>query len=142
MTHFKPEEISVSVERLRELGYTEDVNGEELQEPDQVVELKPQDIIIPDGEKAATASDYFVNVANFIDDLLEEFYGLNSYYDIEEKEDLVGSLVIGLAPHTSGGTVGRIIGFTDAKGIYAHPYWHAAKRRNADGDEDENNDAL
>ncbi|MFB6245253.1 MAG: LAGLIDADG family homing endonuclease, partial [Candidatus Nanohaloarchaea archaeon] len=51
-------------------------------------------------------------------------------YDVEEKEDLVGELVIGLAPHTSGGTVGRIIGFTDAKGIYSHPYWHAAKRRN------------
>ncbi|PSH01983.1 MAG: DNA polymerase II large subunit, partial [Nanohaloarchaea archaeon SW_10_44_10] len=27
-------------------------------------------------------------------------------------------------------------GFTEAKGIYAHPYWHAGKRRNADGDED------
>ncbi|EHK00790.1 DNA polymerase II large subunit, partial [Candidatus Haloredivivus sp. G17] len=79
---------------------------------------------------------YFVNVANFVDDLLEQFYGLDSFYDAEEPKDLIGCLVIGLAPHTSGGTVGRIIGFTDAKGMYAHPYWHAAKRRNADGDED------
>ncbi len=136
MTHFKPKEISVSVERLRDQGYTHDVDGEPLENENQVLALKPQDIILPDGENTLKASDYFVRVANFIDDLLEEFYDLEPYYDVETKEDLVGTLVIGLAPHTSGGTVGRIIGFTDAKGIYSHPYWHAAKRRNADGDED------
>ncbi len=136
MTHFKPEEINVSVEKLREIGYTEDINGQPLKKKDQILELKPQDIVVPDGDKSLPASDYMIRVADFIDELLEKFYGLEPYYNIEEKEDLVGSLVIGLAPHTSGGTVGRIIGFTDAKGIYAHPYWHAAKRRNADGDED------
>ena len=136
MTHFKPREIGVSVERLRELGYKEDEHGEPLKNDDQVVELKPQDIIIPDGENTLAASDYMLRVAQFIDELLEDFYGLEPYYDAEKKEDLVGELVIGLAPHTSGGTVGRIIGFTEAKGIYAHPYWHAAKRRNCDGDED------
>ncbi|MBY6294025.1 DNA polymerase II large subunit [Nanohaloarchaea archaeon H01] len=136
MTHFKPAEISVSVEKLKELGYKEDVDGKPLESPEQVLALKPQDIIVPDGAKTTPASDYFVKVANFIDDLMEQFYGMDPYYDIEDKKDLVGSLVIGLAPHTSGGTVGRIIGFTDAKGIYAHPYWHAGKRRNADGDED------
>ena len=136
MTHFKPKEISVSVETLREYGYTEDINGEPLEEDDQILEMKPQDIVIPDGDKSLAASDYMVKVAKFVDELLEDFYGLEPYYDIEKKEDLVGELVIGLAPHTSGGTVGRIIGFTDAKGIYAHPYWHAAKRRNCDGDED------
>jgi DNA polymerase II large subunit len=31
---------------------------------------------------------------------------------------------------------GRIIGFTDASVGYAHPFFHAAKRRDADGDED------
>ncbi|MFB6208343.1 MAG: DNA polymerase II large subunit [Candidatus Nanohaloarchaea archaeon] len=136
MTHFKPKEISVPVEKLREIGYKQDANGEPLERKDQVVELKPQDIIIPDGDNTLAASDYMVRVTKFIDDLLEKFYGLEPYYNVETKEDLVGELVIGLAPHTSGGTVGRIIGFTDAKGIYAHPYWHAAKRRNADGDED------
>jgi DNA polymerase II large subunit len=30
----------------------------------------------------------------------------------------------------------RIIGFTDRKVGYAHPFFHAAKRRNCDGDED------
>ena len=130
MTHFKPREIGVSVEKIRELGYKEDKDGRPLEEDDQVVELKPQDIIIPDGENTLAASDYMLRVAQFIDELLEDFYGLEPYYDADKKEDLVGELVIGLAPHTSGGTVGRIIGFTEAKGIYAHPYWHAAKRRN------------
>ncbi|MFB6193221.1 MAG: DNA polymerase II large subunit, partial [Candidatus Nanohaloarchaea archaeon] len=130
MTHFKPREAGVSVEKLRELGYREDINGEPLENEDQVLEMKPQDILIPDGDKTLAASDYMLRVAKFIDDLLEDFYGLEPYYNAESKEDLVGELVIGLAPHTSGGTVGRIIGFTDAKGIYSHPYWHAGKRRN------------
>ncbi|MFN3527954.1 MAG: DNA polymerase II large subunit, partial [Candidatus Altarchaeaceae archaeon] len=56
--------------------------------------------------------------------------------NIKTPEDLIGNLVIGLAPHTSAGIIGRIIGFTDAKCCFAHPYWHAAKRRNCDGDED------
>ena len=136
ITHFKPREISAPIEKLKELGYTEDVDGEPLKSDDQVLALKPQDIVIPETERTLPASDYFLKVANFVDELLEKFYDLDSFYDAETKEDLIGSLVIGLAPHTSGGTVGRIIGFTKAKGMYAHPYWHAAKRRNADGDED------
>jgi DNA polymerase II large subunit len=136
MTHFKPREIGVSVEKLRKIGYTEDHKGNPLEENDQVVELKPQDIIIPDSDKTLSAAEYMMRVCDFVDDLLEDFYDLPPFYEVEEKEDLVGELVIGLAPHTSGGTVGRIIGFTDAKGIYAHPYWHAGKRRNCDGDED------
>ncbi|HSR11438.1 MAG TPA: solute carrier family 23 protein, partial [Thermodesulfobacteriota bacterium] len=47
-----------------------------------------------------------------------------------------GHLTIGLAPHTSGGILCRIIGYTDAQVCYGHPFFHAAKRRNADGDED------
>ncbi len=136
MTHFKPKEISVSVEKLRKLGYTKDVDGNRLESEEQVLALKPQDIVIPDGSESLPASDYMLEVAEFVDETLENFYGLEPFYEADTKEDLVGELVVGLAPHTSGGTVGRIIGFTDAKGIYAHPYWHAAKRRNSDGDED------
>ncbi|MFB6245439.1 MAG: DNA polymerase II large subunit, partial [Candidatus Nanohaloarchaea archaeon] len=97
MSHFTPEEIDVSVEKLREIGYREDVGGRPLESDDQVLEMKPQDIVIPDGDKSLAASDYFVRVANFVDDLLEDLYGLEPYYDVEEKEDLVGELVIGLA---------------------------------------------
>ena len=41
-----------------------------------------------------------------------------------------------LAPHTSGGVLGRIVGFTRARAWFNHPYMVAARRRNADGDED------
>ena len=135
LTHFKPREINVSVAKLRELGYTKDVFGNELVSEDQIVELKPQDIIISDNDTFSGA-EYFVNVAKFIDELLVKFYGLEPYYNVKSKEDLIGKLVIGLAPHTSAGIVGRIIGFTKARVCFAHPFWHAAKRRNCDGDED------
>ncbi|USS41494.1 DNA polymerase II large subunit [Thermococcus aggregans] len=131
ITHFKPKEIGVSVEKLRELGYTHDFEGKPLVSEDQIVELKVQDIIL-----SKAAGEYLVRVAKFVDDLLEKFYGLPRFYNVEKMEDLIGHLVIGLAPHTSAGIVGRIIGFVDALVGYAHPYYHAAKRRNCDGDED------
>ncbi|XRO75503.1 DNA-directed DNA polymerase II large subunit [Methanocaldococcus sp. 28A] len=125
ITHFKPNEINVSVEKLRELGYDKDIYGNELIDGEQVVELKPQDVIIPE-----SCAEYFVRVANFIDELLERFYKVEKYYNVKKKEDLIGHLVIGMAPHTSAGMVGRIIGYTKANVGYAHPYFHAAKRRN------------
>jgi DNA polymerase II large subunit len=48
----------------------------------------------------------------------------------------VGRIAIGLAPHTSVGVVGRIVGFTNAQVCFANPCWHAAKRRDCDGDGD------
>ncbi len=129
LTHFKPKEIGVSVKKLRELGYTTDIHGNELVDENQIVELMPQDIIISDNDDFS-AAEYLVNVANFVDELLVKFYKLEPFYNVKTKEDLVGHLVIGLAPHTSAGIVGRIIGFTKAKVCFAHPFWHAAKRRN------------
>lgn len=131
ITHFKPKEIGTSVEKLKELGYTHDFEGKPLVSEDQIVELKVQDVIL-----SKEAGKYLVRVAKFIDDLLEKFYGLPRFYNVEKMEDLIGHLVIGLAPHTSAGIIGRIIGFVDALVGYAHPYYHAAKRRNCDGDED------
>jgi len=131
ITHFKPKEVFVSIENLKKLGYTKDYKGVLLENEDQILELKCQDVIIP-----LSGVDYLINVCKFIDDLLLRVYGINPYYNAERKEDLLGHLVIGLAPHTSAGITGRIIGFTDANVCLAHPYWHAAKRRNCDGDED------
>jgi len=131
LTHFKPAEIGTPVEVLRELGYEVDVEGRPLDSPEQVCELKPQDVILP-----KEAGSYLLRVAKFVDELLVRFYGLKPYYRAERPEDLIGHLVIGLAPHTSVGVVGRIIGFTNAKVCYAHPIWHSAKRRDCDGDED------
>ncbi len=131
LTHFKPEEIGLSVEETKKLGYSEDKNGEEIKSDDQIIELKPQDMVV-----SKKAGDYMVSIANFVDDILEKYYDLGTFYDAETRQDLVGELVVGLAPHTSGGVLGRIIGYHDGRAGYAHPMFHAAKRRNCDGDED------
>lgn len=136
LTHFKPKEIGTSIGKLKELGYEHDINGQPLESKDQVLTLKSQDLVLSKNPEIVSAHKYLYQVANFVDDLLQDFYGLDSYYNLSDPSELVGKLVMGLAPHTSGGIVGRIIGFTEARGIYAHPYWHAAKRRNCDGDED------
>ena len=136
LTHFKPCEVTTSIGKLREMGYEEDIRGEELSDENQVLMLKPQDIILSKNEYNYSADDYLHNVSKFVDELLEKFYGMEPFYNLDKPNDIVGELVIGLAPHTSGGIIGRIIGFAEAKGTYAHPYWHAAKRRNCDGDED------
>ncbi|MDO5846451.1 MAG: DNA polymerase II large subunit, partial [Methanocorpusculum sp.] len=131
LTHFKPREVAVSVEKLRSIGYTKDTYGAELTQDDQVIELLPQDIMV-----SVDCGEYLVRVAKYIDDLLVHLYGLEPYYNAEKPEDLVGQLIMGLAPHTSAGVLARLVGFTKAKAGYAHPYYHAAKRRNCDGDED------
>ena len=121
ITHFRPDEIGIRSDQLLELGYQQA----------GIIEIFPQDIIIP--RKAAS---YLLDVAGYIDDLLEKYYKLPPFYKCSTEEDLIGHLIIGLAPHTSGGILGRIIGFSDVSGCYAHPFFHAAKRRNCDGDED------
>lgn len=135
LTHFKPKEIFTPAKRLRELGYEKDVYGKPLEREDQILELKPQDILLSDYGELGGA-EVFLRTARFVDDLLEKYYGLPAFYNIRKKEDLIGHLAIGLAPHISAAVVGRIIGFSKARAGYAHPYFHAAKRRNADGDED------
>ncbi|MCF0248563.1 MAG: DNA polymerase II large subunit, partial [Synergistes sp.] len=131
LTHFRPAEIAVSVEKLREIGYTKDMHGEELVSPDQVVELNPQDILVSED-----CGEYLVRVAKYMDQLLKKLYGMPAFYHAEVPDDLVGQLILGLAPHTSACVLARLIGFTKAKAGYAHPFYHAAKRRNCDGDED------
>lgn len=131
LTHFKPVEVKVSLKKLKQLGYTVDFQGKPLTDKQQICELKVQDIVIP--RKSAI---YFMRVASFIDQLLEKAYKLPRYYNLKKAEDLMGHLVVGLAPHTSVGILGRIIGFTDLSVCYAHPLWHSAKRRDCDGDED------
>ncbi len=121
LTHFVPSEIGMSDELAFELGYV----------PGKLNEIYPQDVIIP-----YDAGDYLLKVSNLMDDLLSRYYKLSPFYSCKTREDLIGKSIIGLAPHTSGGIAGRIIGFTRASGAYAHPLFHAAKRRNCDGDED------
>ncbi len=131
LTHFIPREIGVSVEKLKEMGYENDCYGDPIENIDQIIELKVQDIVISEN-----CGDYLLRTAQFIDDELTRFYDMEPFYNVKEKSDLIGHLVAGLAPHTSAGVLGRIIGFTKALGCYAHPYFHSAKRRNCDSDED------
>jgi DNA polymerase II large subunit len=125
LTHFRPDEIGVTPARLVELGYPADIHGIPLTRPDQVVELKPQDILVSE-----SCADYLVRTAEFMDELLERCYQLPPFYRVASRDGLIGHLVIGLAPHTSAGVLARIIGISRANVGYAHPFFHAAKRRN------------
>ena len=129
-THFRGADAGVGIETLRELGYESDCAGKPVESLEQVIELRPQDIII-----SRHALEYLFKVASFVDDLLVYHYNLPAFYGAEKPEDLIGKLVICIAPHTSAGIAARVIGYTSAQGVVAHPYLHCACRRNADGDE-------
>ncbi len=131
ITHFKPREIGLPIEKAHKLGYTHDWNGDPLVDGDQICELKVQDVI-----PNADCGTHLVKVATFIDDLLEKFYGLPRYYNVKTPTDMIGHMTVGLAPHTSGGILCRLIGYTKMSGCLGHPFFHAGKRRNCDGDED------
>ncbi len=131
LTHFRPDEIGTGTETLQSLGYTEDMHGAALTMPDQVCELRVQDIVL-----ARDAGEYLLKVAMFVDELLVKFYGLEPYYNANSPKDLIGTLMVGLAPHTSAGVLCRLIGYSPASAGFGHPFFHAAKRRNCDGDED------
>ncbi len=131
LTHFTPKEIGISMEKLRELGYVHDYLGNPLTSDTQTAALRHQDIMLSE-----YGGDYFVRVANFMDEMLVNLYGMKPFYNVKKRGDLLGHLFVGLSPHTSAGVLCRVIGFTKANVGYAHPYFHTAKRRNCDGDED------
>ena len=134
ITHFYPKEIGLSVEKALELGYSKDIDGNKLESENQLLELKVQDLIV-----SKNAGPWLVKVANFVNEELVKLYGSEPFYEVTSNSvmhDLIGSLLICLSPHTSAGVLGRLIGFTSAKAQYGHPFFHAAKRRNCDGDED------
>ncbi len=137
LVSFKPKEIEVSVKKLKELGYDKDVYGKELERDDQILELMPHDVLIPSSPETPDedGADVFIKICNFVDDELTKIYGLNSYYNVKTKEDLVGTLGVCMAPHNCAGVACRFIGFSKALGIVASPYMHAAIRRDCDGDE-------
>ena len=124
MTHFRPREIGMTVEQAQELGY-------EASTIDDICELRPQDVVLP-----LNCSEKILATANYMDDLLEKLYGMEAHYNCENINDLIGHYIMGIAPHTSGAILSRIIGFANIKGHYGHPFFHAAKRRNCDGDID------
>lgn len=137
ITHFKPKEVGTSIEKLKDLGYSSDICGKELSNDEQLLEILPQDIILPTCTDAPElgADKIFLNVASFIDELLEKMYGLERFHKAKTEQDIVGELFLVLAPHTSAGVIGRLVGFSKTQCFYAHPMLHAATRRDCDGDE-------
>jgi DNA polymerase II large subunit len=137
LTHFKPCEIGTTIEKLIELGYTSDYLGKKLTKPTQLLEILPQDVILPDCTNTPDekASDFIINVGNFIDELLINLYSQKPIYKFKTKEDTIGHLIVSIAPHTSCGIIGRIIGYSKNQTIISSPLFHAAQRRNLDGDE-------
>jgi DNA polymerase II large subunit len=131
LTHFRPKDIRADLGTLITLGYTHDKDGTPLERDDQVLGLLPQDIIVP-----AEIGNDLVRMAQCVDDELQNLYGLEPFYNANEPKDLLGKLVIGLAPHTSVGVAGRVVGFSATQVCFANPYWHSAKRRDCDGDGD------
>jgi len=131
ITQFKPSWIGTSIEKLMELGYTHDIEGQPITNSEQIIEIRMQDVIIP-----YESGKYLVSTCKYIDTLLKKFYGKLAFYHVKNPDELIGHLIIGLAPHTSVGIVGRIIGFTDTHVCFGTPNWHSAKRRDADGDAD------
>ena len=79
LTHFRPSNIHADIPTLRSLGYEFDKDGRPLVDAEQLVALKPQDVVIPEN----TARD-LVRVASFVDDELETLYGLRT---ILQRED-------------------------------------------------------
>ena len=131
LSHFKPSWIGTEPQKLVELGYLHDIDGNPLENADQLVELRMQDVIIP-----KDCGDTLVSVCQYIDKELSSLFGHQTFYNVKTTNDLIGHLIIGLAPHTSVGIVGRIIGYTNTHVCLGTAIWHSAKRRDADGDAD------
>ena len=96
ITHFYPREIGLTLEKTKELGYIEDVDGNELTSIEQLVEIKVQDLIV--SERAA---NWLVKVTNFVDDELSKLYGMEPFYNLSpnsKPEELIGNLLICLRP--------------------------------------------
>ena len=128
---FKPKEIFTSVKKLNDLGYDTDIYGKELVDEEQILELMPHDVLIPSFSQSIDekGDEVFMNLCNFIDDLLVNFYKLKSFYNVKKREDLIGQMGVCMAPHNCAGVICRFIGFSNTLGLFASPYMHAAIRR-------------
>ncbi len=135
LTHFKPKEIGTSIEKLKELGYEEDIYGDKLENDNQVLEIFPHDVILPSCPDSPDerADDVLLNITKFVDDELEKLYGVRRYFNASKKEELIGVLLGCIAPHTASTSVGRLIGFSKVQALLASPYMHAAMRRDCLG---------
>ncbi|HYB63410.1 MAG TPA: DNA polymerase II large subunit, partial [Thermoplasmata archaeon] len=75
LTHFRPAEVGLDLVRARELGYVADVAGAPLEDPEQLLELRPQDLVV-----SRSCGEYLARLARFVDDELVRLYGLEPFY--------------------------------------------------------------
>ena len=134
---FQTKRNFTSVEKLKEFGYDKDIDGKELTMKNRFLNLMPHDIFLPSAQAPhdERADDVFIKISKFVDDLLVNLYGLNTFYNVNKREDLIGHIGVCMAPHNCAGVICRIIGFSNILGLFASPYMHAAIRRDCDGDE-------
>ena len=131
-THFIPSEIGLTLEKLTSLGYLFNSKGERIKSVSETVTLFSQDLIV-----STDCMEYLFKVTKYLDELCLTYYNASPYYNYNEPSDLIGELVLGIAPHICSATIGRIIGSTLVRGLYSHPFFTSVKRRNCvSGDED------
>src|SRR3972149_1603318 len=111
LTHFTLKDAGIRAEDARRLGYLVDARGQALEGADQVIELRAQDLLV-----SVSCAESLGRVAGFVDDLLEKVYGLPRFYEASGPADLLGELVLTLAPHTSGGGPPPLVGLPPAPG--------------------------
>ncbi|MHA2154647.1 MAG: hypothetical protein ACXABU_04855 [Candidatus Hodarchaeales archaeon] len=125
---FSPNEINTSISELQRLGYAHDIYGKNLTDGDQLIEIFPYDIIInEEGMKFIFAQ------SKFLDDELTFQYNTSPYYRLQSHKNVIGSLIVGIAPTSQIGVIGRIIGYSNNKVLFAHPLWHLLKSRSCNG---------
>ena len=88
ITHFYPKEFGISVERLRQLGYTTDYLGNDLMDDTQLVELMHQDVILN-----KQGAEYLLEGVEVHRRSAGKVYGLEPFYNVQTVDDLIGQLV-------------------------------------------------
>ena len=125
---FTPKEIHTSIEELIHLGYTHDIQGEDLTDEEQQIEIFPYDIIINEA-----GLQFLFSQSKFLDDELVYLYDSSPYYRLRTFENVIGLLIVGISPTSQIGVLGRVIGYTSNNVLYAHPVWHHLKSRQCNG---------
>jgi len=87
VTSVRPEELDVTADHLREIGYETDIDGEPLRHDDQLVELRVQDIVLSDG-----AAEHMLRTADFVDDDFVETYLDQSEVAFDDFGTAIGEL--------------------------------------------------
>src|SRR5437773_6375924 len=65
LTHFRPGEVGLSIEKARALGYEKDIDGKPLETQSQLCQLEVQDLIVPEA-----CGQYLLKASKFLDDIL------------------------------------------------------------------------